>query len=206
MGNAFLTEQLSHQTPIFNLKLWVVLCICIGATIIIILFLISLYIITSITKRHTTTPAATNPNKIPNISREIQEIKIITNESNTAVVVKDKQFNDDEDFRVQSERIHIEIGKENRITYPEKIVSRDEICAFSVAPEVSHLGWGHWYSLKELEAATNEFADENVIGEGGYGIVYRGVFIDNNTIVAVKNLLNNRSIQCQSCTFVVESE
>ncbi|WVZ75089.1 hypothetical protein U9M48_023179 [Paspalum notatum var. saurae] len=58
-------------------------------------------------------------------------------------------------------------------------------------PEVSHLGWGHWYTLKELETATGMFADENVIGEGGYGIVYHGV-LEDGTHVAVKNLLNNR--------------
>uniref|UniRef100_J3LDP1 non-specific serine/threonine protein kinase n=1 Tax=Oryza brachyantha TaxID=4533 RepID=J3LDP1_ORYBR len=44
---------------------------------------------------------------------------------------------------------------------------------------------------KELETATEMFADENVIGEGGYGIVYHGV-LENGTQVAVKNLLNNR--------------
>ncbi|KAK9743047.1 hypothetical protein RND81_03G213300 [Saponaria officinalis] len=58
-------------------------------------------------------------------------------------------------------------------------------------PEVSHLGWGRWYTLRELELATNCLADENVIGEGGYGIVYSGILVDN-TRVAVKNLLNNR--------------
>ncbi|VAH43444.1 unnamed protein product [Triticum turgidum subsp. durum] len=59
------------------------------------------------------------------------------------------------------------------------------------APEVSRLGWGHWYTLEELEAATEMFADENVIGEGGYGIVYHGV-LEDGTQVGVKNLLNNR--------------
>uniref|UniRef100_A0ACD5ZJT0 Uncharacterized protein n=1 Tax=Avena sativa TaxID=4498 RepID=A0ACD5ZJT0_AVESA len=58
-------------------------------------------------------------------------------------------------------------------------------------PEVSHLGWGHWYTLKELETATGLFAAENVIGEGGYGIVYHGV-LEDGTQVGVKNLLNNR--------------
>lgn len=62
----------------------------------------------------------------------------------------------------------------------------------SSAPEVSHLGWGHWYTLRELEAATENFADANVLGEGGYGIVYRGQLPDQ-TLIAVKNLLNNRS-------------
>lgn len=58
-------------------------------------------------------------------------------------------------------------------------------------PEVSHLGWGHWYTLRELEAATNSFSDINVLGEGGYGIVYWGQLPDG-TRIAVKNLLNNR--------------
>lgn len=58
-------------------------------------------------------------------------------------------------------------------------------------PEVSHLGWGHWYTLRELEAATNSFSDASVLGEGGYGIVYMGQLPDG-TRIAVKNLLNNR--------------
>lgn len=56
---------------------------------------------------------------------------------------------------------------------------------------MSNLGWGKWYSLNEIEVATNCFAVENVIGEGGYGIVYRGVLRDGS-VVAVKNLLNNK--------------
>lgn len=47
------------------------------------------------------------------------------------------------------------------------------------------------YTLREIEEATNGLDEENVIGEGGYGIVYRGVLPDQ-TIIAVKNLLNNR--------------
>lgn len=63
----------------------------------------------------------------------------------------------------------------------------------SIGPEVSHLGWGRWYTLRELEAATNHLCEENVIGEGGYGIVYHGVLADG-TKVAVKNLLNNKYV------------
>ncbi|KAL9994761.1 putative protein kinase-like domain superfamily [Helianthus debilis subsp. tardiflorus] len=37
--------------------------------------------------------------------------------------------------------------------------------------------WGHWYTLRELEEATNGFSDWNVIGEGGYGIVYSDVYM-----------------------------
>ncbi|KAL2325627.1 hypothetical protein Fmac_024685 [Flemingia macrophylla] len=57
-------------------------------------------------------------------------------------------------------------------------------------PDFSHLGWGHWFTLRDLEHATNRFSKENVIGEGGYGVVYRGELI-NGTPVAVKKILNN---------------
>nr|XP_043626590.1 probable receptor-like serine/threonine-protein kinase At4g34500 [Erigeron canadensis] len=52
-------------------------------------------------------------------------------------------------------------------------------------------GWGRWFNMKEIEIATNSFATENVIGEGGYGVVYKGVLQDGSS-VAVKNLLDNR--------------
>ncbi|KAB5556058.1 hypothetical protein DKX38_006967 [Salix brachista] len=57
-------------------------------------------------------------------------------------------------------------------------------------PEFSHLGWGHWFTLRDLELATNRFSKENVLGEGGYGVVYQGHLI-NGTPVAVKKILNN---------------
>jgi serine/threonine protein kinase len=57
-------------------------------------------------------------------------------------------------------------------------------------PEFSYLGWGHWFTLRDLELATNRFAKDNVIGEGGYGVVYRGR-LSNGTPVAVKKILNN---------------
>ncbi|KAK7850533.1 putative receptor-like protein kinase [Quercus suber] len=57
-------------------------------------------------------------------------------------------------------------------------------------PEFSHLGWGHWFTLRDLDLATNRFAKDNVLGEGGYGVVYRGQLI-NGTPVAVKKILNN---------------
>ncbi|XP_045832614.1 probable receptor-like protein kinase At5g18500 isoform X1 [Trifolium pratense] len=57
-------------------------------------------------------------------------------------------------------------------------------------PEFSHLGWGHWFTLRDLELATNKFSKANIIGEGGYGVVYQGQLINGNP-VAIKMLLNN---------------
>ncbi|TVU14506.1 hypothetical protein EJB05_37980, partial [Eragrostis curvula] len=104
--------------------------------------------------------------------------------------------------------IQIDTGKEHRITFPEQPPPPHHQRSGGGSsrgasgesrggggepgvPEVSHLGWGHWYTLKELEDATCMFADEKVIGEGGYGIVYHGV-LEGGVQVAVKNLLNNR--------------
>ncbi|RWR96148.1 putative receptor-like protein kinase [Cinnamomum micranthum f. kanehirae] len=57
-------------------------------------------------------------------------------------------------------------------------------------PEFSHLGWGHWFTLRDLEFATSRFSKDNILGEGGYGVVYKGRLV-NGTEVAVKKLLNN---------------
>lgn len=70
-------------------------------------------------------------------------------------------------------------------SYP--ITAPSPLCGL---PEFSHLGWGHWFTLRDLELATNRFNKENVLGEGGYGVVYRGQLI-NGTPVAVKKILNN---------------
>ncbi|KAK9691081.1 hypothetical protein RND81_09G174700 [Saponaria officinalis] len=61
----------------------------------------------------------------------------------------------------------------------------------AAAAEAANIGWGRWYGLRELEMATRGFCEENVIGEGGYGVVYKG-FLEDGSIVAVKNLLNNK--------------
>ncbi|KAI9091092.1 hypothetical protein K1719_028362 [Acacia pycnantha] len=43
------------------------------------------------------------------------------------------------------------------------------------------------YSFKELKKATNNFSEKNKLGEGGYGIVYKGILQkENNLEVAVK--------------------
>lgn len=43
------------------------------------------------------------------------------------------------------------------------------------------------FTYKELEMATNKFSEANVIGDGGFGVVYRGVLSDG-TVAAIKML------------------
>ena len=45
----------------------------------------------------------------------------------------------------------------------------------------------HMYRYNELQAATNNFNSSNIIGEGGFGRVYKGQ-LANGTVVAVKRL------------------
>ncbi|WOL17843.1 putative receptor-like protein kinase [Canna indica] len=207
-----LNDELSQRTAVFGLHMWVVVGICVGAAFVLLLFLISLWLAA---KRGPAPPATARPTSIPSVSKEIQEIRVDTSSRSSAArplgeILQKSLADSDSPSSVSIERqallapatqedsggyqrIHIEIGKGHRITYPERGGGdgRSAGHASIPVPEVSHLGWGHWYTLRELEVGTNMFAYENVIGEGGYGIVYHGVLQDQ-THVAVKNLLNNR--------------
>ncbi|XP_047980179.1 putative wall-associated receptor kinase-like 16 isoform X2 [Salvia hispanica] len=41
------------------------------------------------------------------------------------------------------------------------------------------------FTAEQLEKATNNYADDSILGRGGYGTVYKGI-MPNNTIVAIK--------------------
>ncbi|KAI3503078.1 hypothetical protein L1887_31514 [Cichorium endivia] len=189
-----MTDQLSKQTSIFGLHLWIVIGVSAGTAFVLLLFLLSLWF----TNRSKTQKTPINPQKItsdPNLTspgNAFQETQRLSGIEKQALLLKQ-----DEDYgHTGYPRIQIEMGKghPHRVLYPERFGAVSPVSSghpASVGPEVSHLGWGHWYTLRELEAATDGFAAENVIGQGGYGIVYHGVLGDKSQI-AIKNLLNNR--------------
>ncbi|KAK8685948.1 hypothetical protein V6N13_124978 [Hibiscus sabdariffa] len=203
-----MADQLSKTTSIFGLRSWVVLGVCVGAAFVLFLFLISLWLASKRTKRK----PCSEPT-IPVVSKEIQEIKIEPPKPHRTQIQADPDPDPDPSTGIERQAllllppeedtpapagyrgIHVEIGKGHRISYPglspqTSGEARVDYVGGAV-PEVSHLGWGHWYTLRELEVSTNGFAHDKVIGEGGYGIVYHGI-LEDNTQVAVKNLLNNR--------------
>lgn len=215
----FFKEQLTKKTSILGLKFYVVLGICFGAAIVIIIFFLSLYFTSKRKKSFKKNKTLPQKPTIPITTDEIQPVRVDptrhetiqtdknhkkeqkpVTEPGSLAIVRSHAGEDD-----GYEKIQIEIGKEHRISYPGGggssygSGSGEQFSVVSVQPEVSHLGWGHWYTLRELEIATNGFSDENVVGEGGYGIVYSGVLTDN-TMVAVKNLLNNRFFSL--CMFI----
>ncbi|XP_043704270.1 protein NSP-INTERACTING KINASE 3-like isoform X2 [Telopea speciosissima] len=59
-------------------------------------------------------------------------------------------------------------------------------------PEVC-LGHLKRYSFKELRAATDHFNSKNILGSGGFGIVYKGCLQDG-TVVAVKRLKDYNAV------------
>ncbi|XP_028770400.1 probable serine/threonine-protein kinase At1g01540 [Neltuma alba] len=182
---AFVDTELSKKTSIFGLRLWVVIGILVGSIIVLTLFLLSLCL-TSRRQRRQQNPQA---NKTPVVSKEIQEI--VHPPAPNQHTVPEIQV----DFGKAEHRV---VVFSDRLSSGESKGGATSACettssfgSGSIGPEVSHLGWGRWYTLRELEAATNNLCEENVIGEGGYGIVYHGVLGDG-TRVAVKNLLNNK--------------
>lgn len=126
---------------------------------------------------------------VPTVSKEIREINVDQNYY---------PFGGDKDSDKPSSQTSLEkLGNAANIDSKSgslnKFGEEEDVSAPSPLtglPEVSHLGWGHWFTLRDLEIATKRFSKENVIGEGGYGVVYRGNLV-NGTPVAVKRLLNN---------------
>ncbi|KAJ0011332.1 hypothetical protein Pint_34638 [Pistacia integerrima] len=177
-SNSF-QEKLSSKTPFLGLKLYVFVVILLTCTALLSL-LICLCFCFAKNSRKQKMRVKHSSGLIPLVSKEIMEIKDLGRNRN-------------------GEKHEGKVGKEGEIVVAvevgaKKIISEeedsDDVSAKTSDVSVD-IGWGRWYTLRELEIATRGFAEENVIGEGGYGIVYRGVLQDGS-VVAVKNLLNNK--------------
>ncbi|AQK71601.1 putative protein kinase superfamily protein [Zea mays] len=211
--------ELSQSTVVFGLRMWVLVGIGVGAAFVLLLVLISVLCLLAFRRRRRrrqrpANPAqqlpTTAPPKNPTNAKAPKDIQEVPSHAAAAAPAK-TPLALAQVLQLPTPPVSEQLvtGKEHHVTHPEQQQhpshrsdgpsphgngeSRGGAAerAPPAVPEVSHLGWGHWYTLKELETATGMFADGNVIGEGGYGIVYRGV-LENGTQVAVKNLLNNR--------------
>ncbi|KAK8581149.1 hypothetical protein V6N12_071389 [Hibiscus sabdariffa] len=66
--------------------------------------------------------------------------------------------------------------------------SKSSAASMSISSSgMTHTGLAKNFTLNDIERATNSFDDSRVIGEGGFGIVYRGS-LDDGAAVAVKVL------------------
>ncbi|XVF45269.1 hypothetical protein PTKIN_Ptkin02bG0192000 [Pterospermum kingtungense] len=168
-NNHSITHILSSTTPLFNLKLYLVISILV---VLILVFSFTIFLCFRSNRNARKRKVKHSSGLIPLVSKEIVEIKALD----------------------QNVDCFTEEGKIGNVVVPKKSsegVSDDASGASDVSSDVQNIGWGRWYSLKELEMATRGFAEENVIGEGGYGVVFKGTLQDGS-VVAVKNLLNNK--------------
>ncbi|KGN44350.1 probable receptor-like serine/threonine-protein kinase At4g34500 [Cucumis sativus] len=168
----------SSETSLSNLKIYAAVGV-IAACMIAASGLIFLCVRRSRESRKHKMRVKHSSGLIPLVSKEIAEIK----ESDRTVDCEKGEV-----IRVENKK---EIEFENGVSKKSQESDVSGGGRSDVSVEDPNLGWGRWYSLKELEMATDGFVEENVIGEGGYGIVYRGVSPDGS-VVAVKNLLNNK--------------
>ncbi|CAL5097549.1 unnamed protein product [Urochloa decumbens] len=217
-SNSSLTESLHEKTVVFGLKLWVVIGVAVGASLLgILLILLICLTIQSCIKRSRSRKPLNDRHmiQIPPPCKDIKEVDQFAND----FVVHDGLL-----LTIQNEpepvepidRGAVQLAQEEKLKQREEnnlsgsfritdgcegiqVVSIDEQSSthanvdsapLAGLPEFSYLGWGHWFTLRDLELATNRFAKDNVIGEGGYGVVYRGR-LSNGTPVAVKKILNN---------------
>ncbi|KAJ0034142.1 hypothetical protein Pint_24196 [Pistacia integerrima] len=195
-----------------GLELWVLIVIVLVVAFVVILG-VSLWL--TFRKKSRKANDMLPVRQFPVVSEEIKEIRVDQVSSNNAgfPTLKDK-FNDRESEKVlipQEENgdESVQSGSFNNLeknvagSQPAEEGGTGQVSAYrpsshpltapsplSGLPEFSQLGWGHWFTLRDLQFATNRFSKDNIIGDGGYGVVYRGNLINGNP-VAVKKLLNN---------------
>nr|GMD36720.1 probable receptor-like protein kinase At2g42960 [Ipomoea batatas] len=215
MSSGDLNAELSKKTSFFGLKLWVIIGICVGVFIVGILCLLSVWV--TFQRKSRRKLDKYSHFQIPNVSKDIKIDRVAVNDqpeslfltihdksseknSEKLIAHLDRSKSSDGDNISQCSSIYHhergfssqsgEEGSSGTVRKQSSSYGLPMASPLIGLPEFSHLGWGHWFTLRDLELATNRFSAENVIGEGGYGVVYKGRLI-NGTEVAVKKLLNN---------------
>lgn len=211
-----LSSGLSKKTSVFGLKAWELMGIVVGLFIIIILLVLSICL--SSKKKSRRGNGMIPLSRMLFVSEEIKEIRVDqvsanNHHQNGAFMSLHDKFNDQdsekiliqtkngEDSSQSGSFIHVEkdaAGSQSGEESGAKSVSIHRSSSHPITapsplsglPEFSHLGWGHWFTLRDLELATNRFSKDNIIGEGGYGVVYQGQLVNGNP-VAIKKLFNN---------------
>ncbi|KAL5744693.1 hypothetical protein ACOSQ2_027809 [Xanthoceras sorbifolium] len=164
-----LKKTLSKHTSIFGLRLWILILSSITLLSLLLLLLLCLFIVVfrrrSREKPSSLTASASSKLLLSKVSE--------TTEMN--VLAKQLVLSDHHHHRLSFEPTGASgVGKSPAVSSSRSM----QCCRFTV---------------EEMEAVTSGFAEENVIGSGDNGVVYRGVLLDVNARVAVKKLLSNSS-------------
>ncbi|KAL1202664.1 putative receptor-like protein kinase [Cardamine amara subsp. amara] len=171
------------------LQLWEIIVIALFALFTVILGISVWLSFRKKSKRSNTTTLPVTQS--PRLTEEIKEISvdhISSNDNGTCHQTLDENKLDEED--IENGDNYYSGSLEKKPLVGSHLASTTTPSPLIGLPEVSHIGWGHWFTLRDLQVATNHFSKENIIGDGGYGVVYHGT-LTNKTPVAVKKLLNN---------------
>ncbi|XP_071726141.1 probable receptor-like serine/threonine-protein kinase At4g34500 [Rutidosis leptorrhynchoides] len=185
--------SLTSKTTIFGQKLYVIIAITV-LIVTVALVLIFVCIRRNLnSKRRRRMRLKYSSRMLPLVSNTSTVEKNEKVDNVSKVSVFEKKMSEEEEIKPIIQVVEGKIGSDNTNSGSnESGTWRSEGASSSLSAEgLSNMGWGKWYGLNELEMATGDFAVDNVIGEGGYGVVYRGVLRDGS-VVAVKNLLNNK--------------
>lgn len=217
MSSESLNYELSKKCGF--LKLWVLIGICVGSFIVLILGILSIWVMFWRKSQRkgdnnslSQTPFVSKDIRVDRVGEQSMHdhhdcVSLTVNDKSRdknsekmlVYLGRSKSFDADNTSQCSSMYHHeracsSQSGEEgssgNAIKQPLSPYALAMASPLVGLPEASHLGWGHWFTLRDLESATNRFSSGYVIGEGGYGVVYQGRLV-NGTEVAVKKLLNN---------------
>ncbi|XP_075107257.1 putative serine/threonine-protein kinase At1g01540 [Nicotiana tabacum] len=173
-----ITRKLSKPTSFFGVELWVAILICIILFFLCFALGITLYVISTRRRRK-----ARNALK-PTISKDLHNSYSMSRrllphngwEIEMGIGTPEKQviFSSQASGPLSSA---MDLESAARYLHPP--------VAFDVRPS-------YQFTLSEIEAATDDFADENLVVCGDYAIVYYGILF-GNTRVTIKRLLSSRA-------------
>ncbi|KAG2623903.1 hypothetical protein PVAP13_3KG086500 [Panicum virgatum] len=177
-SNSSLTESLHEKTIVFGLKLWVVIGIAVGASLLGILLILLICLTIQSCIRRSRKPLHDRPmTQIPPPCKDIKEVSndFVIHDGLLLTIQNEPEPGDpvDTDAIQLTQEEKLKQGEENNLSGSFRITDGCD-----------------GIQIVSLDEQSSTHATDNVIGEGGYGVVYRGR-LSNGTPVAVKKILNN---------------
>ncbi|KAE8725397.1 putative receptor-like protein kinase [Hibiscus syriacus] len=188
-----LNSELSQKTSFLGLKLWVLIGVSVGAFIVLILGILSVWV--TFRRRSRLSVDKFSLSQIPIVSKEIKVDKVgvrsFSDDHPESLFLSVYYKPNDENSEKMLSLLGMRKSSDPDNTSQCSSLYHHERGFSSHSGDEGSSGTVRKQSaFSDLDLSTNHFAADNVIGEGGYGVVYKGRLI-NGTEVAVKKILNN---------------